>query len=83
MNRAIPVSHFEHKGRIEPLDWLVRVAALATDDLGVSGPVIGEGRARQRWFLEPLHRKNERLSRQPEGRFRAVLAVPAVFEILL
>jgi len=40
-NRAIPLSHFEHKGRIEPLDRLVRVAALVADDPRVSDPIIG------------------------------------------
>jgi hypothetical protein len=53
-NRAIPLSHFERKGRIEPLDRLVRAAALVADDPRVSDPVIGRGCARQHWFFEPL-----------------------------
>jgi hypothetical protein len=53
-NRAIPLSHFEHKGRIEPLDRLVRVAALVADDPRLSDPIIGRGCARRHWFFEPL-----------------------------
>jgi hypothetical protein len=54
MNRAIPLSHFEHKGRAKLLGRFIWVAALVADDPRVSEPAIGRGCARQHWFFEPL-----------------------------